>query len=324
MATFPFPMPTGWFGLCYAHELDTGELKKVRLAGRDLVVFRTESGKAAAIENYCVHLGAPLHQGAVVGENVRCPFHHWQWNGEGECKDIPYAKKIPERARMEAIPVVEINGMIMGWYHPHGEEPHYDVQFIEGLNGDRKGWGEVHYQEFELPTCIQEIAENDVDHAHFPYLHNTPALYETESVFDGPIKKSASAFQHVMQHVEGEVDVDTDAQYVLHRISHGPGSVTVHATGVPSADPEVTGEFVLYHVATPMEDDKTYIRWSMVLSESLASDDAGTAMLAYMSQGVYEDIPIWEEKVYQDNPVLCDGDGPIARNRKWFEQFYIR
>jgi hypothetical protein len=43
-----------------------------------------------------------------------------------------------------------------------------------------------------------------------------------------------------------------------------------------------------------------------------------------MSEAVKDDILIWEEKVYQPNPVLCDGDGPIARNRKWFEQFYIR
>ena len=83
------------------------------------------------------------------------------------------------------------------------------------------------------------------------------------------------------------------------------------------------GEFILYHVATPMEDDQTHIRWSMVLSENIETDDAGQSILAYMSAGVYEDIPIWEEKIYQPNPVLCDGDGPIARNRKWFEQFYV-
>ncbi|MEH6569504.1 MAG: Rieske 2Fe-2S domain-containing protein [Halioglobus sp.] len=321
MATFPFPMPSGWFGLCYAHELANGELKKVRLAGRDLVVFRTDSGKAEALDNYCPHLGAPLHQGAVVGETVRCPFHHWQWDGQGNCTAIPYAEKIPPRASTEAIPVMEINGMIMGWHHPKNEPPHYEVQHIEALNGTREGWGEIHYQEFTLPTCIQEIAENDVDHAHFPYLHNTQGLHETESNFDGPIKTSVSMFKHVLDHLKG--DADPDAEYTLSRYSHGPGSVTVHATGVEAGEPGVVGEFVLYHVATPLEDDQTKVRWSMVLSKNIEADDAGQSVLAYMSAGVYEDVPIWEEKVYQPNPVLCDGDGPIARNRKWFEQFYI-
>ena len=37
---------------------------------------------------------------------------------------------------------------------------------------------------------------------------------------------------------------------------------------------------------------------------------------------VGQDIPIWENKVYLDSPILCDGDGPIAKYRKWFQQFY--
>ena len=81
------------------------------------------------------------------------------------------------------------------------------------------------------------------------------------------------------------------------------------------------GEFILYHAATPIEDDVTHLRWSMVVSENIESDDMGKTILAAMSEGVLDDIPIWEEKAYQPNPVLCDGDGPIAKNRKWFEQF---
>jgi hypothetical protein len=37
---------------------------------------------------------------------------------------------------------------------------------------------------------------------------------------------------------------------------------------------------------------------------------------------VEQDLPIWENKVYLESPVLCDGDGPIAKYRKWFQQFY--
>ena len=35
-----------------------------------------------------------------------------------------------------------------------------------------------------------------------------------------------------------------------------------------------------------------------------------------------QDIPIWNNKIYQPAPRLCDGDGPIAEFRKWFRQFY--
>ena len=38
--------------------------------------------------------------------------------------------------------------------------------------------------------------------------------------------------------------------------------------------------------------------------------------------GIDDDMPIWADKIYQANPVLCDGDGPINKHRKFFSQFY--
>ena len=35
-----------------------------------------------------------------------------------------------------------------------------------------------------------------------------------------------------------------------------------------------------------------------------------------------EDVPIWENKIFRPQPVLCDGDGPIAEYRRWCSQFY--
>lgn len=50
-------------------------------------------------------------------------------------------------------------------------------------------------------------------------------------------------------------------------------------------------------------------------------------MLAYgiragITDQVVNDMPIWNHKIYQENPILCDGDGPIHQYRKWFSQFY--
>jgi hypothetical protein len=37
---------------------------------------------------------------------------------------------------------------------------------------------------------------------------------------------------------------------------------------------------------------------------------------------IEQDIPIWENKVYRHDPMLCDGDGPIMQYRRWARQFY--
>lgn len=319
MSKFPFPLPHGWFGLCFSHELAPGDVKKTRFCGRDLALFRTETGKAAALDNYCPHLGAPLSQGCVKGEAIRCPFHHWQWNTDGSCKEIPYSENIPSRAVTNAIPVKELNGMVLGWHHADGREPYYDVALVDGLSGGEDHWGEFEYMTFDIPTCLQEIAENDVDQAHFPYLHGQPCMKETETEINGPIKSSVSEMVLSSEFFQGEVD-STEA-FKISRQSSGPGLVNILGTGLQGMNGQI-GEFMLYSVATPIEDEQTIMRWTMAVSKNLAGDDMGKTFIHAFATGIDDDMPIWAEKVYQPNPVLCDGDGPIAKHRKWFSQFY--
>jgi hypothetical protein len=33
-------------------------------------------------------------------------------------------------------------------------------------------------------------------------------------------------------------------------------------------------------------------------------------------------VQIWENKIYLDRPMLCDGDGPIGEFRRWYAQFF--
>ena len=83
---YDLPIPFGWYAVSLSHELAVGEVKPVEYFNRELVVFRTEGGEAKVLDAYCPHLGAHLgHGGTVKGESIACPFHGWQFNGEGEC-----------------------------------------------------------------------------------------------------------------------------------------------------------------------------------------------------------------------------------------------
>jgi 3-ketosteroid 9alpha-monooxygenase subunit A len=37
----------------------------------------------------------------------------------------------------------------------------------------------------------------------------------------------------------------------------------------------------------------------------------------------YEDVVIWDSKTRIDNPLLCEGDGPLYQMRDWYSQFYV-
>ena len=46
------------------------------------------------------------------------------------------------------------------------------------------------------------------------------------------------------------------------------------------------------------------------------------AIIESNQQGYYDDVAIWEHKLFRPDPILCDGDGPLAKLRKWYNQFY--
>jgi len=75
--------------------LESGELKtdpvRVSYWGTPLVLFRTASGRLAALEDKCAHRGVPLSRGSIRDENIRCGFHHFRFNADGECVDVPSA-----------------------------------------------------------------------------------------------------------------------------------------------------------------------------------------------------------------------------------------
>ena len=90
MSRFPMPRyPNGWFQVAYSEELPEGGVMPLRYFGRDLVLFRTETGEARVLDAFCPHLGAHLgHGGKVCGQSIRCPFHAWEFNGAGQCLSL--------------------------------------------------------------------------------------------------------------------------------------------------------------------------------------------------------------------------------------------
>ena len=113
----PPVFPNGWFRLLEGSALKAGESQHIHVLGMDLAVFRTETGKVAAIDAYCPHLGANIAAGGeVCGETIKCPFHGWAFDFNGKCVDIPYsAGKIPASAKVEKYTVMETNDQILIW-----------------------------------------------------------------------------------------------------------------------------------------------------------------------------------------------------------------
>jgi len=304
---FPFGLPTGWFQIAYSAELEVGQVVPLRYFASDLVLFRTSDGVPRLLDAHCPHLGAHLgHGGELIDDKLVCPFHAWAFDGEGRCADIPYAEKKPRNCDLQGWHVVEKNGVVMAWYDCHGRPPQWEVPDVPEY-GD-EAWTEYRTRRWTVATCNQELAENQVDSAHFHYLHGSAIMPETKSKPDGHILHTTSTTGMTTPSgiVKGDIEVFT----------YGFGFTTTRFTGLV--------ETLLVSSATPIDEDHTELWFAFTVRKigKGITGGVGKAFMMEIQRQLEQDIPVWENKRYLDRPVLCDGDGPIGLFRTWCRQFY--
>ena len=118
--------------------------------------------------------------------------------------------------------------------------------------------------------------------------------------------------------IDGEGNVDFNRLEDVHLVTRacGPGfSFQSFSTRLKT---------VLFSAITPITASRLKLWFAFVKPLDLSPKFSmiADAMIAEVVRQVEQDIPIWENKTFRESPMLCDGDGPIAKYRRWFSQFY--
>jgi len=170
-----------WYPICTATELNEENPRRVEMLGVRLVAFRDESGKAHVLADTCIHRGGSLGKGKVKGDCVACPYHGWEFNGDGVCTKIPSMgdKKPPARAKVDSYPVQEKYGIIFAFLGdlPEAERP--PLLEVDLLDDDN--WRLSGPLVFEIDAYYQRSIENGMDPIHNEFVHpsqGAPAVNE--------------------------------------------------------------------------------------------------------------------------------------------------
>ena len=158
--------PAAWYLFCHSDDLRRGPVSK-RILGRDLVAFRSASGKFAVLDARCSHLGANLGCGEVVGETIQCPFHHWQFGSDGGCKKIPGQTEIPAFARQQKFPMCERHGFIFFF---NGAEALFPLPFFENESPEDFTAGKLFSYAADASWFM--VAGQGFDRQHFESVHD--------------------------------------------------------------------------------------------------------------------------------------------------------
>lgn len=171
-----------WHALGFARDIANGQVVGKDFLGSRVVVYRGEDGQVRVMSAYCRHLGAELSAGCVVGNDVQCGFHHWQYGPDGRCTKIPASETIPEPVRLFRFPVAEKWGLIWAFV---GEEPLYDVPGFRGYEDS-----ELEYRTIEAPYLIPTEQwvplTNSHDYQHLHALHDQKLAYGPVNMNNGP------------------------------------------------------------------------------------------------------------------------------------------
>lgn len=326
----------GWHIVLFSQELAVGEVKKLHYFDLDLVAYRGESGNVAILDAHCPHLGANLAsaEGRVIGDNIACPFHGWTFDPDGTCVDIPYATSIPQKAKhaLKGWPVLEQHGYIAVWYDTDNGEPETYLPEIPQWN--TPGWGDWKFSRSRIRAQPCDVIENIVDIAHFPHVHGGfvkafENRFTERSVTQlSTVKRSPDAKMIVPEGVSMDLEsarneAGEDADAWGDATYHGP-SIMYYYT--ESTSPEMSFKSWWVNCHTPINAHEVDLCAAVIVSSLDGSPlDPEFAELypkmAHMAFG--QDVEIWKDKVYREDPILCDGDGPVNKLRRWYEQFYL-
>ena len=299
----------GWFQIGWSADLGVGQLRKIQQFGRHYTLFRGADGQVGVLDDVCPHLGARFSDGGCVkGNSVQCPYHHWRFDRTGQCTDIPYAKKIPPKARAHAHAVVERDGLIFMYRDQHGAAPSYELPVFEGFEPAR--YLRPGRFEYRIRIHGQDIMENSVDSAHFRAVHG-------HHMPENSFRSDGRTLRVSQQTAVDRFGTTLRARLEFYMIE--PGFHYVHFTDLPGPDT------FLFSSVVPVDGEYTNHRLTIWIRKSkvpLMSAVARRFILWQMMKTYREDMRIWESKEYLANPILCDGDGHIIKLRRWYAQFY--
>ncbi len=183
-----------WQVAAFAHEVGRSLLAR-QLAGVPVILYRTEAGKAVALEDRCAHRYVPLSLGKLIGDVVQCGYHGLCYNAEGHCTKVWGQERVPPAASVRAYPVVERYDFVWIWL---GDPASADAEMVPNFFWmTDPGWT-ISEGYHHLNAHYQLIIDNLLDLSHESFVHTE--TIGNDAVAESPLTVSVKDGHEVRAH----------------------------------------------------------------------------------------------------------------------------
>jgi len=319
-----------WYPVAKAEEVRDDKPLRVQILGLQFVAFRDGEGIARVLSDTCIHRGGALGKGWVRDGCVICPYHGWEYQGDGKCSKIPTFKEdmhLPARAKVDSYPTQEKYGILFAFLGDLPESERPPICNIPEYDDEK--WRVNETVVFEVNAYYERSVENGLDAAHNEFVHpgqGSPSINET--LRNHPIEiqecppwgseflmlygKAMSEETRLLGATEGSTRAGSG--------HHGPNALI---TRIMFSD---TRAFAQYFFEAPIDENRTRIFFINIRS-FLMEDEMDQKLIDINMQIAAEDIQIIESLDPIRTPhsttkeFLTPADKPIVRYREFLREW---
>jgi 5,5'-dehydrodivanillate O-demethylase len=236
-----------WHPIATVADLDRDPVKPVRLMNTDLTLYRLPTGELGLIGDRCAHRGISLAYGIPQDNGLRCAYHGWTYNAQGQVVDMPFEPAcLP--LKIPAYPAQELGGLIFAYLGPEPAPllPRWDLLVMED-------WNKVVTPTL-LPCHWMQCMDNSFDPSHFEHLHGVYGNYLMKRLGMPPMLNPAS-------HLKIDFEVFDYGVYKRRLLEGDPEDSKDWTVGHPVLFPNIlaqgNAERMSFQFRVPVDDTHT-------------------------------------------------------------------
>ena len=294
----PFPR-NYWYVAAFSDEITRTPMRR-RILNEDILFYRTEAGKAVAVQNRCPHRSFPLHKGFLKGDRIVCNYHGMEFNPDGSCAHVPSLGTAPKVIRLDRYPLEEDGPLVWIWM---GDQAAPDYSRLVRQDWcTLASWRHVKGYTYMKANYLG-LHENLMDLTHFPFLHSKwnfgrleHMLAPTTIVEDG---------NSILQH-ETHEDIDTLPIFEAAGLTGRLNRTAYHRVEMPgmhqgwqvttdSSEPVREDVQHIIHIMTPETQNTTHYLWAVAFRAEIVDEKLAAQMATVIEAAFMEDKVALEE-----------------------------
>ncbi|MBT7568733.1 MAG: Rieske 2Fe-2S domain-containing protein [Rhodospirillaceae bacterium] len=146
-----------------------GDPVRIKLLGEELIAFRDSSGRVGIMDHRCPHRCASFFFGRNEEDGIRCVYHGWKFDVEGNCLDmanVPPHQDFKQKIKAKAYKTAERNGLV--WVFMGDQS---SVPALPDIEPNLLPENEVRIMFVQRECNYMQALEGDIDTSHFSFLH---------------------------------------------------------------------------------------------------------------------------------------------------------